>query len=110
MSDKIVEIKHIINQFVKAIEKDIKVKQVILFGSYAKGEIKPSSDIDVIVVSPDFDKIDEVEAMQYLFRKAARINSLIEPIPATPEDIKKSDKRDFLGQVIKFGKVVWSVK
>ncbi|PIV53356.1 MAG: hypothetical protein COY53_07385 [Elusimicrobia bacterium CG_4_10_14_0_8_um_filter_37_32] len=103
-------LKHIVIKFVKSIKKDIKVNQVILFGSYLKGKTKPSSDIDLIVVSPDFNKKDEIKTMQYLFRKAARINSLIEPIPATPEDIKKTDPRDFLGQVIKSGKVIWSTR
>lgn len=103
------KIRKVVNQFIKTIEKDIKVKEVILFGSYVKGNITPASDIDLIVVSPDFRRKDEMEAIQYLFRQAAKVNSLLEPIPATPEEIKKADPRDFLGQAIKSGKVIWSM-
>ena len=81
---------------------------MILFGSHTKGKIKPHSDIDLIVVSPSFANNKHIENMQYLFRKAAKVNSLIEPIPATPDEIAQADKRSFLGQVIKTGEVIYS--
>jgi len=109
MVDKQTETFRIIESFIKSLENEIILKEVILFGSYAKGEVKPYSDIDLIVVSPSFAKKKHIENMQYLFRKAAKINSLIEPIPATPEEIAQADRRSFLGQAIKAGEVVYRV-
>lgn len=34
--------------------KGIRVSKIVLFGSYAKGEGKEDSDIDIIIVSEDF--------------------------------------------------------
>jgi len=77
----------------------------LLFGSYAKGRSNQESDIDLIVVSPSFAKGKYITHMQYLFRKAAKISPLLEPIPATPAEIENPDKRVFLGQIIKSAKV-----
>ena len=43
--------------------------------------------------------------MQYLFRKASKISALIEPIPATPAEVKNPDKRVFIGQILKTAKI-----
>ena len=51
------KIKVEVNNFVNFPQKErIKISQVILFGSYAKGKQKDYSDIDLAVVSPDFGK------------------------------------------------------
>jgi len=35
-------------------EKGIKIDKIVIFGSFAKGEFKKDSDIDIIIVSRDF--------------------------------------------------------
>lgn len=46
---------NLINKYVDLLKKKgIKVSQVILFGSHAKGNAKPDSDIDIAVISPEF--------------------------------------------------------
>lgn len=42
----------------------IRPTTVVVFGSYATGDPTPSSDADVVVVSPDFDE-DDVYARRY---------------------------------------------
>lgn len=49
--------KSIINQlkqFKEEVERDITIKKMILFGSYASGKVHRWSDIDLIIVSPKF--------------------------------------------------------
>jgi predicted nucleotidyltransferase len=41
-----------INRMVKRIVKEFKPDQVILFGSHARGEAGPDSDVDLLVVMP----------------------------------------------------------
>ncbi|MCM8756566.1 MAG: nucleotidyltransferase domain-containing protein [Candidatus Omnitrophica bacterium] len=77
---------------------------MFLFGSYAKGKANRDSDIDLIVVSSHFYKGKYMKHMQYLFKKSAKISSLLEPIPATPDEIMYADKRLFLGQVLREAK------
>ena len=95
----------LIKLFVEELKKEIPVEKILLFGSYAKGESNQESDIDLIVVSPSFAKGKYITHMQYLFRKAAKISPLLEPIPATPSEIENPDRRVFLGQIIKSAKV-----
>lgn len=105
MAKKKDRVTEIISNFAGELRKDIPVDKILLFGSYAKGIAVRNSDIDVIVVSPYFRKGKYITHIQYLFRKAAKVSSLLEPIPAVPEDIKRLDKRTFLGQILKHAKV-----
>ena len=59
----------------------IQVRFGVIFGSYASGTADPLSDIDLLVVSPEFDNITSRETIKKLWRIAARIDSRIEPIP-----------------------------
>ena len=99
------KIDELINRFGKELMKEIPVEKILLFGSYAKGNFDIDSDIDLVVVSPSFAKGNYITHMQYLFRKASKVSSLLEPIPATPGEIDNPDKRLFLGQIIKIAKV-----
>lgn len=99
------EIDKIIYNFAEELKKEIPVKKILLFGSYAKGGYDRDSDIDVIVVSPYFTKGRRITHMQYLFRKASKVNLRLEPIPATPSEINNPDRRVFLGQILKSAKV-----
>lgn len=99
------KIDEIIYRFANELKKDIPVEKILLFGSYAKGYPRMDSDIDLIVVSSYFVKGRHIDHMQYLFRKAAIVNSLLEPIPATPLEVEHPDKRVFLGQIMKSVKV-----
>ena len=71
----------VIRKFVKALRREgISVDRVILYGSHAKGGVRPDSDIDVAVVSKNFGK-DRVEEGITLFRIAGEINTRLEPVP-----------------------------
>lgn len=104
------EIKETIHRYVQELRKEIPVQRVILFGSWARGQGRPDSDIDVIVVSTAFGKGKYMENIQYLFRRAARVDSRLEPIPATPEELSNLDERTFLAQAVHSGKVYYSKK
>ena len=99
------KIDELINRFGKELMKEIPVEKILLFGSYAKGNPEVDSDIDLVVVSSSFTKGKHITHMQYLFRKASKVSSLLEPIPATPSEVDNPDKRIFLGQIIKTAKV-----
>jgi len=82
-------------------EKGIIVSSAYLFGSYAKGNAKEWSDIDVCVVSPDFGK-DYFDEMLYLQKFTSSIDDRIEPHPRTQEDL--NDPYDiFANEIKKYG-------
>jgi predicted nucleotidyltransferase len=53
----------------------------VVFGSYALGTADESSDIDLLVVSSQFDTTIKREWINHLWRTAARTDSRIEPVP-----------------------------
>lgn len=95
----------LIKSFAEELRREIPIDKILLFGSYATGRPGKNSDIDLIVVSPFFIKGRYITHIQYLFRKAAKISSLLEPIPATPMEVENPDRRLFLGQIIKSARV-----
>ena len=89
-----------INKFVKEIKKKYRITAIILFGSYAKGTANEDSDIDIAVISDDFDDI--YDSMAILMGMTWDIDARIEPHPITTEDYKKvSDP--FIKEVIDTG-------
>lgn len=80
------------------IKAGIPVKQMILFGSYAKGVAKPWSDVDVCVVSPMFGK-NYFEEMVKLAKLTDTIDTMIEPHPYNSKDL--ADKWDPLAHEIR---------
>jgi len=46
---EIEEIKYIINQHRQELEERFKAKSIAIFGSYARGDQTPESDIDIMV-------------------------------------------------------------
>jgi len=65
----------------KLIDNGIPVSFGVIYGSHVAGNAGKWSDIDLIVVSSQFDKTIDREDINILWRVAARIDSRIEPIP-----------------------------
>lgn len=64
---------------------------VVVFGSQVNGRCHEWSDIDLLVVSPQFDGMTERKDINLLWRLAARVDSRIEPIPCGLEQWKNDD-------------------
>lgn len=63
----------------------------ILYGSHATGKATEFSDIDLIVVSPDFDNEIECKTLDKLWQLAGRTDYRIEPIPCGLQRWEKDD-------------------
>jgi hypothetical protein len=61
-------------------KQGISVRFGVVFGSWAKGLAHRWSDIDLVVVSPQFDRSPSWTSVTTLWRQAARIDSRIEPV------------------------------
>jgi predicted nucleotidyltransferase len=91
-----------INNYIEALQNDrITISDVYLYGSYAKGTSNKWSDIDLCIVSPDFE--DTYVATQYLWKKRLKDFDLtIEPIAFTPQDFNSSYS-PLVGEIKKTG-------
>ena len=73
-----------VKQYIMVIPKDFGVKKAYLFGSFAKGQEKEESDIDIALVlgnMPDF-----FYAQKQLMKLRRKIDLRIEPHPIKEQD------------------------
>lgn len=81
-----------IKDYIDELKKDkLPIKQVILFGSHAKGSFRKWSDIDVCVISPKFK--GRIDPMEYLWvrRTDHDAKNMIAPIGFHPKDFVGDD-------------------
>lgn len=102
------EVRKIAWEFAAILETNrIKVGRLILYGSYARGNPRDFSDIDLAVISPDFRgknrlQIQEMIAAAVSGRKGAMV--VVEPIGYNPEEYARAKRETFLGEIKQTGK------
>jgi len=78
-----------IQEFKKALEAiDIRVDQLILFGSHAAGTAREDSDIDLVVISSSFAEKSYWERIDILTDAIYKVFAPIEASAFTPEEWK----------------------
>ncbi|NOY52989.1 MAG: nucleotidyltransferase domain-containing protein [Deltaproteobacteria bacterium] len=89
--------KEIINDIVQRIVRQFRPEKIILFGSYAKGDVNPDSDVDLLVILP-------IEGSRR--RKTVEIDLAlvgvelpVDLIVVTPEEVEKY--RNKIGTIIR---------
>ncbi len=93
------EIVKIIRKYAEQlIEKGINVHKVILFGSYAAGNHRCDSDIDIAVVSGDFGE-DRFEERVLLSKIAYYVDARIEPHPVSLKDFTEDTWQTLLHEI-----------
>ena len=87
----------------KVLEKRWRIDKVILFGSYVKGKATENSDIDVCVVSEDFDNVFKVGVE--IDRLADQIDEKLEIHVMKPDQLR--NKYNTLSrEILEYGKVI----
>lgn len=101
MDRKILEI---LKRYRNALEDmGIKVSGMVLFGSYASGIAKEYSDIDVVVISDDFESLNLLERLESLGLALAKAK-IMEPIEAlgyTKQEFASRGEGTFIGDEVK---------
>jgi len=76
-----------VDRFSQALrELGVRASRVVLYGSYAKGNWREDSDIDVVVVSSDFEGKSYWERIDLLARAICVVWQPIEAVAMTPEE------------------------
>jgi uncharacterized protein len=73
-------------EYVREADKFFSIRKAILFGSFAYGKPHKYSDIDIALVSDDFEYFPEDLALQQLSRLARHVDSSISPVVLTTEE------------------------
>jgi len=85
--------------FAEIIKTKFDYTQVILFGSYAKGNFNEDSDIDIAVVFKEYD--EKFDMQLELMRLRRKLDSRIEPHPFREKDF--TILNPVVNEIIKFG-------
>jgi uncharacterized protein len=72
-------------------EQGIAIHFGVIFGSWARNAAQQWSDIDLIVVSPQFDNMSNRRYIDLLWRQAARVDSRIEPVACGEKQWEEED-------------------
>jgi len=98
-----------IEEFEKEVEKELgsDIISIVLYGSAARGELRPDSDIDILVISRNKkieDKVFEI-ASRFLIDYGQIFSISIR----TPEDIRRlvSLGSPFIKSILKEGRVLY---
>jgi len=91
-----------VHLFAEKVIQSLDVRQILLFGSYAKGTATEYSDIDVAVITNAPVK-DWLETSTQLFRLRRDINLSIEPVLIDTT----SDRSGFLEEIRKTSELIY---
>jgi len=79
----------------------IHIERVMLYGSQATQTAQDGSDIDLIIISPDFAPFNQRERLEMLGVAAARILESVQANGFTPQEIEKRQLMPFWDQILR---------
>jgi len=96
-----------VREYIQLLRKNnIRVDRAILFGSYASGEVREDSDIDVAIIGPDLGR-DRIEEMVVLKKLAEQVDYDLSPRPYSLDQYRNAKRGDFLhDEIIRKGKAI----
>ena len=98
------QIEGILKRYSQQLENlGIRPERMLLYGSFAKGTAKEGSDIDLLIVSEDFQGMNLRERSELLGIAAARILAPIQAEGLTPQELTESEEDSFLEEILQSG-------
>jgi len=77
----------------------------VLFGSFARGEERFDSDLDLLIIAKDKESMEKsIEILQLELSES--FNTALSPVVLTPNELKKKWNKGFLKEVIKEGVLI----
>jgi predicted nucleotidyltransferase len=87
---------NVVKRYMAALPRfGIHASRAVLYGSFARGEDNADSDIDLVVIAPEFDGRRDVSLVKALWR-ATVSDDRIEPIPCGEREWESGDGRPIL--------------
>lgn len=114
MDRKKFNVKKLVSEYIKEFPSNIRIEGVFLFGSYATGKVREDSDVDLVIISPDFEKLAFMDRLVLLskLRKSKLTRSVpMDIIGYTPEEFENIDKESIIMRRAKReGKMIFTAK
>jgi predicted nucleotidyltransferase len=74
----------------------IHARRAVVFGSYVQGQVDEYSDIDLVVIAPEFDGVRDIEFIEKLWQATISADNRIEPIPCGEQEWEIDQSRPIL--------------
>jgi len=87
----------VLDEIIRRIVEVAQPEKIIMFGSAARGEMGPNSDVDVLVVKSDVEHRGRLTGDIYM--NLIGVGQAIDVVVVTPKDIERY--RDSIGLIIK---------
>ena len=95
----------LVEEYAKKVISNMIVNKIILYGSYARGDFRKDSDIDVAVVVPRSSISNDIlKDMAKLYKLTVDISTDIEPVLLIDEE----DPSGFLESISEYGEVIYA--
>ena len=76
---------NILDDLVRRILAVVQPRRIILFGSAARGDMRPNSDLDILVVVPD--GTPQRQTAQTIYRHLIGLRAAVDVVVATESDV-----------------------
>ncbi len=95
-----------LDEIIRRIVEVAKPEKIILFGSAARGEMGPNSDVDLLIIKRGADALD---LMGQIYRNLHGVGEAVDAIVVTPEDVERFKESHALviKPALREGKVVY---
>lgn len=100
------KIKPEIDKYLNKLKKALNLEQALLFGSFAEGRAKKDSDVDLLILSSDFAKMDEDDRLRLLYRKSVGFPYNLHVWGLTPKEYQEASPLTSLGEAKKKRKII----
>jgi len=74
----------------------IHANRAVLLGSFARGDADEFSDIELVVIAPEFDGLRELTLIEKLWLATASADNRIEPIPCGEQEWETDESHPIL--------------
>jgi predicted nucleotidyltransferase len=81
-----------VQDYLAAVRRSgLQARGAVLFGSYARGDAHPDSDIDVLIIASEFDEPYSRARVDLLWTLRATTDNRIEPLPVGERQWQEDD-------------------
>lgn len=94
--------KQILETFVRLVRKKVSLSSVVLFGSRARGDAEPDSDMDVLVIVDDLTEKDEDYISECAWKAGFESGVVVVPVVFSRLEWEKGPERySLLAEAVK---------
>jgi uncharacterized protein len=102
-----VDLERSISRFIEMLSGVIRIEAVVLYGSYASGMATEDSDIDLAVISPDFEGVPLWRRQEIIAGHTLDRDRRLAPIGYPSSEYHNPGRHSFLREIMKTGRVVY---